>query len=148
MGWLTKQMYSRGPGSPGKTCETVVKSFINYKKMGLDEYEACEQIICDYSNVYRQVGMPEITHFCDYMSTWADTNPALVSFIITLSSHYKKYNVLKQLFNDLDTLIEINNTILNKYNLNPEFNSKSDYEIIFKVFLEHPDMYLINESNK
>ena len=139
MGWLTKQMYSRGPGSPGKTCETVVKSYISYQRIGLDEHESCERIIYDYKSVYQLVGIPEIDEFCDTMATFTSGNPALVAFAITLSSHNGNERVLRQLLTDLDTIIEIFDSILNKYNVNVEFTERHNYEWVFENFLKHPD---------
>ena len=139
MGWLTKQMYSRGPGSPGKTCETVVKSFLKYIKLGLDKHEACNRIIHDYKQVYVQAGIPELDLYCEVMSDFVDGNPSITAFIITLSSHNGNLRLIKQLYQDLDTIIEISKDVLLRYNIRPQFDDRMDYEMAFEAFLRHPN---------
>ncbi len=135
MGWLTKKLYSAGPGSPGVTGKTIASSFNTYVTLnGYTPNEACFSIIDEYNAVFSSKGHLLPFELISMVKQNINGCPALTAFSIVLLSHIKKQNLIEAIIKDFDLIVEI---IVNKQNsvLNHDYKIQLDDELKMKFRL-------------
>ena len=143
MGWLTKKLYSIGPGSPGVTGKTIASSFNTYINInGYTPDTACYRIIDDYSAVFERNG-----HFLPFeLVSMVKQNvngcPALTAFSIVVLSHINKKNLIEAIINDFDLIVEIivekqNSVLIYDYQIQLNDELKMKFRIILQLIISY-----------
>lgn len=131
MGWLKKQFWTKGPGSPGATARVIAESYLTGRNNGLSDIDICQRVLSDYFDSFMGQGILNPNEVPRGIENALRGDPAITTLYVVYMSLKNKPAALHQIVKEIEVVTEIivseQNKILN------ENKTVSDVNAIFPI---------------
>lgn len=107
MGWLKKQFWTKGPGSPGATARVIAESYLTGRNNGFSDIDICQRVLSGYFDAFIGQGILNPNEVPHGIENALRGDPAITTLYVVYMSLSNNPHALNQIANEIELVTEI-----------------------------------------